>query len=164
MMKRESVSKAKGEESVWDYPRPPKVEPSPKHIEIYFAGERVADSSRAVRVLETSHPPVFYIPQEDIRMESVTQTQHRSFCEFKGGAVYWTLKLNGQEAQVAWSYPNPTRGFEEIRDHLAFYPSRVEACFVDGERVEAQAGDFYGGWITAEIKGPFKGGAGTWGW
>ena len=163
-MKREPVSKAKGEESVWDYPRPPKVEPSRKHIEVYFAGEKVADSSRAVRILETSHPPVFYVPQADIRTELLTQTQHRSFCEFKGGAVYWTLSLNAQEAQVAWSYPNPAKGFESIKDYLAFYPSRVEACFVDGERVQAQAGDFYGGWITHEIKGPFKGGAGTWGW
>ena len=164
-MKREPVNEAEGEESVWDYPRPPKVELSDKHTEIYFAGEKVADSSRAVRVLETSHPPVFYVPQADIRMELLTQTQHRSFCEFKGGAVYWTLQLNGQEAQdVAWSYPNPAKGFAEIKDYLAFYPSRVEACFVDGERVQAQAGDFYGGWITRELKGPFKGGAGTWGW
>ena len=154
-----------GEESVWDYPRPPRLEPSPKHLEVYFAGEKIADTHRAVRILETSHPPVFYIPPEDIRMEFLTQTAQKSFCEFKGGAVYWTLNVKGQAAEnAAWSYPNPSRGFEALKDYLAFYPSRVDACFVDGERVQAQAGDFYGGWITADIKGPFKGGAGTWGW
>lgn len=154
-----------GEESVWDYPRPPKLEPTPKHVQVTFAGELIADSRRTLRILETSHPPVFYIPAEDVRTELLTQTAQKSFCEFKGGAVYWTLKLNGQEAQnVGWSYPDPTEGFETVKDYLAFYPSRVEACFVDRERVQAQAGDFYGGWITAEIKGPFKGEAGTWGW
>jgi len=154
-----------GEESVWDYPRPPRLERSPKRAEVYFAGERIADSRRAVRILETSHPPVFYIPEGDVRTALLTRTEQRSFCEFKGGAVYWTLLLNGQTAQnAAWSYPKPTKGFEAIQDYLAFYPSRVEACLVDGERVQAQAGDFYGGWLTAEIKGPFKGEPGTWGW
>ncbi len=154
-----------GEESVWDYPRPPRLEASPKHVQVYFAGELIADSRRTLRILETSHPPVFYVPPEDVRTELLTQTAQKSFCEFKGGAVYWTLALNGQESQnVAWSYPNPTEGFEAIKAYLAFYPGRVEACFVDRERVQAQAGDFYGGWITREVKGPFKGEAGTWGW
>ncbi len=154
-----------GQESVWDYPRPPRLDPSHKHVQVTFAGEVIADSRRAVRVLETSHPPVFYLPLEDVHADLLTRTPASSVCEFKGRATYWTLSLNGQEAvDVAWSYPRPAAGFETIRDYLAFYPSRVEACFVDGERVQAQAGDFYGGWITAEIKGPFKGGAGTWGW
>ena len=154
-----------GQESVWDYPRPPRLEVSPRHVRVVFAGEVVADSRRAVRVLETSHPPVFYIPPEDVRTDLLTRTQTSSACEFKGRAEYWTLKLNGHEAvDVAWSYPQPTKGFASIRDYLAFYPSRVEACFVNGERVQAQEGDFYGGWITGEIRGPFKGGVGTWGW
>ena len=154
-----------GQESVWGYPRPPRLDASPKHVQVVFAGEVVADSRRAVRVLETSHPPVFYIPPGDVRTDLLTRTQTSSACEFKGRAEYWTLFLSGQEAvDVAWSYPRPVAAFEAIWDFLAFYPSRVEGCFVDGERVQAQAGDFYGGWITGEIKGPFKGGAGTWGW
>ena len=129
MMKREPVNLKKGEESVWDYLRPPKVEPSSKHVQVYFAGALVADTHRAVRILGTSHPPVFYLPPEDVRTELLTRTEHRSFCEFKGGAVYWTLELNGQAAyNVAWSYPEPTRAFTALKDYLAFYPSRVEAC------------------------------------
>lgn len=154
-----------GDESVWDYPRPPRVEESGKHVQVFFAGELVGASRRALRVLETSHPPVYYLPPEDVRLDFLTRTEGRSFCEFKGSAAYWTLRAGGQtSADAAWSYPDPARGFETLRDHLAFYPSRVSECFVGGERVGAQAGDFYGGWITAEIKGPFKGGAGTWGW
>lgn len=154
-----------GDESVWDYPRPPRVEESTKLVQVFFAGELVGESRQALRVLETSHPPVYYLPPEDVRLGLLTRTEHRSFCEFKGGAAYWTLRAGGETSEdAAWSYPNPARGFEALRDHLAFYPSRVSECFVDGERVSAQAGDFYGGWITAEIKGPFKGGAGTGGW
>lgn len=156
---------APGDESVWDYPRPPRVEATTKRVQVFFAGDLVAESRRALRVLETSHPPVYYLPPEDVRTDLLTRTEGRSFCEFKGGAVYWTLRAGGSTSQdAAWSYPDPAKGFERLRDHLAFYPSRVSGCFVDGERVTAQAGDFYGGWITADIKGPFKGGAGTWGW
>jgi uncharacterized protein (DUF427 family) len=116
-------------------------------------------------MLETSHPPVYYIPQEDIRMGLLTPTRHTTFCEFKGQASYWTLTVDGEAREnVAWSYPDPVSGFEAIKDHLAFYPSKVNACFVDDEQVTAQAGDFYGGWITSEIVGPFKGGVGTQGW
>ena len=154
-----------GQESVWDYPRPPRLEASPKQLRVTFAGETVAASSRALRVLETSHPPVYYLPPEDVRSELLTPSAQRSFCEFKGRAMYWTLQLGDQiSPDAAWSYPQPAAGFESLRDYLAFYPSRVAACFVDGERVRAQAGDFYGGWITREIRGPFKGAAGTWGW
>lgn len=163
MKQREPLTE--GQESVWDYPRPPRLDLSHKHVQVLFAGVVVADSRRAVRVLETSHPPVFYLPPEDVRTELLTLTPQRSVCEFKGRAEYWTLSLNGGKAvDAAWSYPQPTKGFEALQNYLAFYPSRVEACFVDGERVQAQAGDFYGGWLTGEIKGPFKGGAGTWGW
>lgn len=154
-----------GQESVWDYPRPPRAELSSKHIRVIFNGETIADTHRAVRVLETSHPPVYYIPPEDIHMEYFVQTRTRTVCEFKGAASYWALRLKGRNVDnVAWSYPDPAPGFEMLKGYLAFYASKVDACYVDDERVQAQEGDFYGGWITAEIVGPFKGGPGTWGW
>jgi uncharacterized protein (DUF427 family) len=154
-----------GQESVWDYPRPPRVERSAKEVRVEFNGEVVAQTTRALRVLETSHPPVYYIPIDDVKREYLTPTQQRTFCEFKGAASYWTLKVGERVSEnAAWSYANPSPGFEAIKDYIAFYPSRVDACFVDGERVKPQEGDFYGGWITADIVGPFKGGAGTRGW
>jgi uncharacterized protein (DUF427 family) len=162
---RQTQTPQPGQESVWDYPRPPRVEPSPARIRVIFAGETVADTQRAMRVLETSHPPVYYIPQGDIRMELITPTQRHTFCEFKGTASYWTLRVGERSVEnVAWSYESPTAGFEVIRGYLAFYPGRVDACFVDEEQVTAQEGDFYGGWITSAIVGPFKGGKGTQGW
>lgn len=154
-----------GQESVWDYPRPPRVEPTPKHIRVVFNGQTVAETRRALRVLETSHPPTYYIPQEDIRTEFMIPSARRTFCEFKGAATYWTLQVGDQTSQdAAWSYPEPTPGYEALRDHITFYASRVESCFVDDERVQAQEGDFYGGWITSDVVGPFKGGPGTLGW
>ena len=154
-----------GQESVWDYPRPPRLEPTAKSIYIVFNGERIAETNRAIRILETSHPPVYYIPPDDIHMEYFSATSRSTFCEFKGAASYWTLKLNGRVVEnVAWSYRQPAAGYEAIKNHLAFYPSKVDACYVNDELVQAQEGDFYGGWITKEIVGPFKGGAGTWGW
>lgn len=154
-----------GQESVWDYPRPPRVERSQKRVRVIFNGVTIADTTEAVRVLETSHPPVYYIPQKDLRMEFVQSAAGRTFCEFKGAASYWTLDVNGKRAEkAAWSYPNPSPGFESIKDYLAFYPGRVDACYIDDERVIPQEGDFYGGWITADIVGPFKGAPGTRGW
>ena len=152
-------------ESVWEYPRPPRLEPVTRRIRIEFAGETIADTTRAYRVLETSHPPVYYIPPEDIRMEFLRRTPGSSFCEWKGEASYWTLAVNTKRAdKAAWSYDSPTRAFQPILGYLAFYPSRVDACWVDDEEVQAQPGDFYGGWITSDITGPFKGGAGTYAW
>ena len=152
-------------ESVWDYPRPPKVEAYSGLIEVRHKGIVLAKSSSAYRVLETSHPPVFYLPPADILLDYLAKTSRTSMCEFKGRAVYYDLVLpEGVVESVAWSYESPLRGYEVIAWHMAFYPSRVEACYVDGERVKPQEGDFYGGWITANIKGPFKGGPGTWGW
>ncbi len=154
-----------GQESVWDYPRPPRLEPTGKHIRIVFGGETLADTHRAFRVLETSHPPVYYIPLEDIRQEFITETSARSVCEWKGTASYVGVRVGDKEAEDAgWFYPNPTAAFAPITGHVAFYPSRMEACFVDDERASAQAGDFYGGWITSDIVGPFKGTPGTMGW
>ncbi len=153
------------QESVWDYPRPPRVERTTKRIRVIVSGETLVDSTATYRVLETSHPPAYYIPQKDINMALLTTTRYRTVCEFKGAATYWTLKMGDREIeQIAWSYSAPLPGYEAIKDHLAFYASRVDAAFVDDEQVQPQAGDFYGGWITAEIVGPFKGGAGTWGW
>jgi uncharacterized protein (DUF427 family) len=141
------------------------LDPNDALVVVEFADEVIAETRNARRVLETSHPPVFYIPREDVRRELLEPSDHRTFCEFKGTAVYWTLRVGERLSEnAAWSYPEPTRWFEAIRDHFAFYPSRVDACYVDGERVQAQEGDFYGGWITSNIVGPFKGGPGTWGW
>lgn len=115
-------------------------------------------------MLETSHPPVFYVPPDDVDIDLLRPSRRRTFCEFKGEAVYWDLATGEQHiSNVAWSYPNPTRRYEKITDWLAFYPSLVD-CLVDDEKAVAQEGDFYGGWITSEIEGPFKGGPGTWGW
>jgi uncharacterized protein (DUF427 family) len=134
-------------------------------IRVEFGGEVIAETSRARRVLETSHPPVYYIPAEDVRKEYLRASAGSSFCEWKGRAVYHSLEVNGRVARdAAWSYPEPTARFAAIRDCLAFYASRVDACFVDGERVTAQPGDFYGGWVTSKVVGPFKGTPGTSGW
>ena len=153
------------QESVWDYPRPPRVARSDKHIQVVFNGVVIAESCRTLRVLETSHPPVYYIPRADVRMEYFTPATRQTVCEFKGAASYFALAVNGVLAQnVAWTYPRPQPGYEAIRDAIAIYPGKMEVCYVDGERVAAQPGDFYGGWITHEIVGPFKGGPGTMGW
>ena len=155
-----------GQESVWDYPRPPRLERSLKQIKIIFNQIIIADSRHTYRVLETSHPPVYYIPPEDIQMQYLEPViAHRSFCEWKGLAGYYNLKVGDKQVtNAAWYYPQPTAEFVPIKDYLAFYPSKMDACYVDGELVRAQAGDFYGGWITQDIVGPFKGQVGSWGW
>ena len=155
-----------GQESVWDYPRPPRLERSPKQVKIVFNEVTIADSRASYRVLETSHPPVYYIPPEDIQMQCLEPViAHRSFCEWKGLAGYYNLMVNDKQViNAAWYYPQPTAEFVPIKDYLAFYPSKMDACYIDGELVKAQAGDFYGGWITSDIVGPFKGQAGSWGW
>lgn len=152
-----------GQESVWDYPRPPRVEWSPRHIEVIFNGEIIADTRRAKRVLETSHPPVYYIPPEDVELAYFFPSAHRTWCEWKGEACYYVLRVNDRESQnAAWYYPEPTPEFEILRDHVAFYPSRVDACYVDGERVQSEDSTLYGGWITHEVVGPFPGGEEEW--
>lgn len=154
-----------GQESVWDYPRPPRLERTNKHLKIIFNGEIIAETNRGFRVLETSHPPVFYFPPEDVRIEFFTEANGSSFCEWKGAANYYDLKVGEKIVKnAAWFYPNPTAGFADIKNYLAFYPSKMDACYVNDELVQSQEGDFYGGWITSEIVGPFKGGAGTLGW
>jgi uncharacterized protein (DUF427 family) len=162
-MKR--IEPGPGQESVWDYPRPPRLEESSQRICVVFNGVTIADSRQTLRVLETSHPPVYYIPPEDIRMEHLEATVRRTFCEFKGEARYCTVAAGDRRAEnAAWYYPAPTAAFAPLKKYVAFYPSRMDACYVDKERVQSQAGDFYGGWITSAIVGPFKGAPGTWGW
>lgn len=154
-----------GQESVWDYPRPPKLELTNKHLKIIFKGEIIAETNRAFRVLETSHPPVYYFPPTDVRMEFLTTASGSSFCEWKGGAGYYDLQIGEKIVKnAAWFYASPSEKFKQIQNYLAFYPSKMDACYVDDELVQSQEGDFYGGWITSDIVGPFKGGAGTFGW
>jgi uncharacterized protein (DUF427 family) len=159
------ITPGPGQESVWDYPRPPRLEDSTRHIRVVFNGVVIADSRRTKRVLETSHPPTYYIPPEDVQMQCFQPVPRSTICEWKGAAVYFTVAVGEQVAeQVAWAYPQPTEAFESIANYIALYPSRMEACYVDDELVQSQPGDFYGGWITSDIVGPFKGDPGTWGW
>lgn len=152
-------------ESVWAYPRPPAVEDVPQQIKIVFNGESIVNSQHAKRVLETSHPPTYYIPLKDIKTEVLQPATRRTWCEWKGEALYYDVVIGDQTAKnAAWFYPNPKLDYAEIKDHVAFYASKMDACFVGDERVEAQKGTFYGGWITSNIDGPFKGGQGTEGW
>lgn len=153
-------------ENVWDYPRPPALVPCTRRVRIELGGVLVADSTRALRVLETSHPPSIYIPPADVDPACLTPSRARStFCEWKGSATYYDVHGGDRrEEAAAWAYPRPTTGFADLRDHLAFYPGRMDRCLLDEEVVRSQEGDFYGGWITDEIVGPFKGGPGTWGW
>jgi uncharacterized protein (DUF427 family) len=149
-------------ESVWDYPRPPRVEPSAARVVVELDGEVLADTRRSLRVLETSHPPVYYLPAADVRVDRLRPSARRpTVCEFKGTARYYDA---GDQVAVAWSYPSPRPGYEAIAGHFAFYPGRVDVATVDGEQVEAQPGGFYGGWITSAVTGPFKGGPETSGW
>jgi uncharacterized protein (DUF427 family) len=150
---------------VWDYPRPPRLEPDGRRVRVVHGEVVVADTRRAIRVLETSHPPTFYLPLDDVASEHLVPAGGSSACEWKGLAAYFDVAAGQRLApRAAWHYPSPSAPFAAILGHVAFYPGRVDACYVDDERVRPQDGDFYGGWITGEIAGPFKGGAGTRGW
>jgi uncharacterized protein (DUF427 family) len=154
-----------GQESVWDYPRPPRVEPVPERIRVVVGGVTVADTTDARRVLETAGAPVYYLPGRDVRMDLLRPSPSRSICEWKGAATYWTLELSGRRIEdVAWSYGRPTEPFAAIAGHLAFYASRVDEAWVGAERAVAQPGGFYGGWLTSRIVGPVKGVPGSSGW
>ncbi len=154
-----------GQESVWAYPRPPRVEPTAESVEVWFGGECVARSTGAMRVLETSHPPTYYLPVEDFVLGSLRPTEGSSWCEFKGAATYYDIVAGAAVApRAAWTYPRPSPGFEPIASHVAVMPSAVDRCVVDGEVVTPQVGGFYGGWITSRVVGPFKGEPGTLGW
>ena len=153
-------------ESVWDYPRPPRLEPIARRIQVILGGETVADTTRAHRVLETSHPPVYYVPLEDVLPGSLLPSGGgTTFCEWKGSASYLDVVAGGRRVERgAWTYRSPTPPFAAIRDAVAFYCAPMDACLVDGEPAAPQPGGFYGGWVTSDVTGPFKGEPGTSGW
>ena len=154
-----------GQESVWDYPRPPRLERTAAHITVDLGGRRIADTTSAWRVLETSHPPVYYLPLGDIAAEVLERSEQRSYCEWKGEAEYWSVRVGARvEVDAAWSYRHPLPGFEPMADHVAFYCGRMDRATVDGEAALPQPGGFYGGWVTSAVAGPFKGVPGSWGW
>jgi uncharacterized protein (DUF427 family) len=163
MIKR--IEPQEGQESLWDYPRPPRLEKCSKRIKVLFNGIVLAGTTEAYRVLETSHPPTYYIPPQNIEMKYLKKTARATFCEFKGQASYYSISIEEKNAEnAAWVYEAPSNAYEVIRGYLCFYANKVDACFVNDEQVAAQDGDFYGGWITKDIVGPFKGGAGTMSW
>ncbi|MBM3670589.1 MAG: DUF427 domain-containing protein [Actinobacteria bacterium] len=152
-------------ESVWDYPRPPRLEPTERHLKVVLGGEVVAETRRAYRVLETSHPPNYYFPPADVKEGVLSRSKGSSFCEFKGRAHYFDVRGGDRTTtDGAWGYDTPSHAFEAIKGYVCFYASRMDECYVDDELVTPQPGDFYGGWITTDIQGPFKGGPGTRGW
>jgi uncharacterized protein (DUF427 family) len=154
-----------GQESVWDYPRPPRVEPTAESLEVWLGGVRIAASVRSLRVLETSHPPSYYLPADDFAPDALRATEGASWCEFKGEATYFDVHGGDVVApRAAWTYPRPRPGFEMIAGLVAVMPGAMDRCTVDGEVVRAQEGGFYGGWITSRVAGPFKGVPGSWGW
>ncbi len=156
-MTLQRIEPGPGQVSVWDYPRPPRLEDCDRPLEIVFNGVAIAATRRAQRVLETSHPPVYYIPPEDIQMQYLTPTPRRSFCEWKGVAGYYRLQVGDRQvADVAWFYADPTPTFAALRDHVAFYAQPMDRCTVGSEVVVPQPGNFYGGWITSDVVGPFK--------
>ncbi len=159
-----AVTPSPGQESVWDFPRPPRLAPDAREVVVRWGSREVARTRRAIRVLETAHPPSFYLPWDDVDRDFLQPAGGASFCEWKGPAQYWDL-VDGDEriAGVAWSYPRPLDGAEALGRCVAFYPARLD-CTVDGAPVRAQPGGFYGGWITPELVGPFKGERGSEGW
>ena len=160
-----------GQESAWDYPRPPAVEPTDEHVVVRLGLTVVADTRRALRVLETSHPAAYYLPFEDVAAGALVPVGGASsWCEFKGRATYLDVVGTDEQgrplvaARAAWTYPDPSPGYELLVGHVALYPGRMTRCTVEGEVVEPQDGGFYGGWRTSRVVGPFKGGPGTTGW
>jgi uncharacterized protein (DUF427 family) len=164
-MKPDPIPPKPGQESVWDYPRPAILEDSPKHLKVICRGLVLAETTRGKRVLETSHPPAYYFPPEDIRLEYLSLNPRRGVCEWKGRYQYYDIHIGDQPIpQAAWRYFDPTPNFLPIQEYYGFLPKVMDACYVNDEQIIPQAGDFYAGWITADIVGPFKGEPGTWGW
>jgi uncharacterized protein (DUF427 family) len=164
-VKVHKIKTSKGQESVWDYPRPPVVKQFHGHIQIIFADESICESNACFRVLETSHPPVYYLPIEDFKPGVLKANSNKSICEYKGLARYYDIVHKGRIAtQAAWRFSMARGAYADIQNCVAVYAQLMDSCHVNGEAVQAQEGDFYGGWITSNIVGPFKGGRGTWGW
>lgn len=154
-----------GQESVWDFPRPPRIEATTRHLHIEHGGRVLADTKAGQRVLETSHPPTYYFPPNAVDRTFLRANGRRSMCEWKGQAHYWDVVVDGQVLDaVAWSYPEPAPGSGLVAGAIAFYAHPFDLVTVDGERVRPQPGGFYGGWITSCVAGPFKGVPGSWGW
>ena len=159
------VPPAPGQESVWDYPRPPRLERTPATLEVWLGGERIACTTEGFRVLETSHPPTYYLPKAAFEPGVLERAPGGSVCEWKGQATYWTLRAGGcVEEGAGWSYEQPTAPFAPMAGFVAVYAGRMDECRVNGVRVTPQPGGFYGGWITPNVAGPFKGEPGSWGW
>ena len=165
MFRPKRIEPGPGQESVWDYPRPPRLEAIEQRVTVTFGGKLIADTTGALRILETSHPPTVYIPPADIDMSCIEQASGTSMCEWKGRAKYVDLVVGERRsAQAGWYYPSPVAAYADLKDFISFYPSRVDQCTIGEEIVQAQEGDFYGGWITKNLVGPFKGAPGTRGW
>jgi len=164
-MKPNRIPLKPGQESVWDYPRPAILEDTNKHLKVVCRGIILAETSRAQRVLETSHPPSYYFPPEDVQVKYLSLNSRRGLCEWKGHYEYYDIQIGNQQIQqAAWRYFDPTPNFLAIQGYYGFFANLMDACYVNDEQVMPQAGNLYGGWITADIVGPFKGDAGTWGW
>lgn len=154
-----------GRESVWDYPRPPRLEPCGKPIRVVVSAITIAETASAYRVLETSHPPTYYLPPEDVRTDLLEPGTGQSFCEWKGMASYWSVTAGGRTIENGvWGYPEPSSSFATIAGYLAFYAPLMDACYVGDEVARPQPGGFYGGWVTSDLVGPFKGEPGTSHW
>jgi uncharacterized protein (DUF427 family) len=165
-VRRKRIEPRAGQESVWDYPRPPRVEPSGRHLVVLFADLVVAESRAVLRVMETASPPAYYVPPEDVRTDLLSPSDDRStFCEWKGRAAYFDILVGGRVApRAAWTYERPNRAFADLAGYVAFYPALVDAALLDDEQVRPQPGGYYGGWITDDVVGPFKGAPGSEGW
>jgi len=156
---------APGQESVWDYPRPPALVPSDELVTVVLGGVEICETSTSWRVLETSHPPTYYLPRHAFLDGALVPAHGRSFCEWKGEASYLDVVGGTQvAARAGWYYPQPSPRYASLHGHVALYPGLMDYCLVDGERVEPQPGGFYGGWVTSTVVGPFKGGPGSSGW
>jgi len=164
-MRPQPIPPQPGQESVWDYPRPAVLQDTDKHLKVICNGIVLAETTRGKRVLETSHPPAYYFPPEDIKLEYLVETSRKNLCEWKGAYEYYDVHIGDSlKKYAAWRYFDPTPNFLPIQEYYGFIATLMDACYVNDELVTPQAGDFYGGWITADIVGPFKGGPGTWGW
>jgi len=154
-----------GQESVWDYPRPPRLEACDRPVRVVVDGVEIVQTDNAYRVLETSHPPTYYLPPGDFIEGVLEPAMGRSFCEWKGAAQYWSVRVGDRVIEkCAWSYPEPTGRFAAIKDHVALYCPAMDACYVGDEQATPQPGGFYGGWVTSDVVGPFKGEPGTEFW